>query len=507
MFDADADSETHHRYRRVSDLHTPGRTPPGQAERLLLLPANEPDTFEAAEPHECWRLAMLNEMQCIEENETWELTDLPAVKCPIGLKWVYKIKKDAAGNVIKHKAHLVAKGYVQKAGINFDEVFAPVARLDSVRLILAIAAHVGWKVHHLDVKLAFLNGELDEEVYVVQPPGFVRDGCDSKVLRLKKALYGLRQAPRAWNTKLDDTLPHLGFTRSPNEHAVYARGDGNKRVLLGVYVDDLIVTGADADEVDRFKLQMKESFKMSNLGELTYYLGMEVRQDADGITLCQGGYVDKILQKAGMADCNPVHVPMEARLKLSKESKNPPVDATLYRSIVGSLRYLVHSRPDISFAVGYVSRFMENPMTEHFGAVKHLLRYIAGTRNYDCQFVKGKAARLAGYSDSDMAGDVDDRKSTSGVLFLFAGSPVTWQSSKQRVVTLSSCEAEYVAATTVACQGVWLGRLIGDLLGADPEVATIFIDNKAALQLCKNPVFHDRSKHIETRQSLHPRVH
>lgn len=201
-----------------------------------------------------------------------------------------------------------------------------------------------------------------------------------------------------------------------------------------------------------------------------------------------------------MGNCNPVHVPMEHRPKLSKVSLNPPTDATLYRSIVRSLRYLVHTRPDIAFAVGYVSRFMEHPTTEHYGAVKHLLRYIAGTKSYGCVFsFSATGNNLTGYSDSDMAGDVDDRKSTTGVLFMLGGNSITWQSQKQKVVALSSCEAEYIAATTAACQGVWIGRLLGELLDEKSGVATLYIDNKSAIQLCKNPVFHDRSKHIETR--------
>jgi hypothetical protein len=302
----------------------------------------------------------------------------------------------------------------------------------------------------MDVKSAFLNGDLMEEVYVTQPPGFVREGEEGKVLRLRKALYGSRQAPRAWNAKLDNTLLLLGFQRSPSEHAIYARGTGDTRLLLGVYVDDLVVTGASTQEISKFKKEMKEKFKMSDLGLLSYYLGIEVKQAAGEITLGQAAYAGKLLDKAGMGDCNPVHVPMEPRLKLSKESSNPPVDATFYRSIVVSLRYLVHTqpniafavgyvsrfmeKPNIAFAVGYVSRFMEKPTTEHMAAVKHLLRYIAGTRNYGCRYVKDEdGGKLIGYSDADMAGDIDDRKSTSGMLFMIGPNPVTWQSQRQKV--------------------------------------------------------------------------
>jgi hypothetical protein len=281
---------------------------------------------------------------------------------------------------------------------------------------------------------------------------------------------------------------------------VYARGTGDTRLLLGVYVDDLIVTGADAGEVQRFKEEMTKRFKMSDLGLLSFYLGIEVQQRDDGITISQAAYAEKLLSKVSMSDCNSAAVPMEPRLKLSKTSTQEPTDASHYRSMVGGLRYLVNTRPDIAFAVGYVSRYMEAPTTEHYAAVKHLLRYIAGTRSYGCFYSSSGDLHLKGYSDSDLAGDVDDRKSTTGVLFTLGGCPVTWQSGKQKVVALSSCEAEYIAATTAACQGVWLDRLLSELLEKNNGVpATVFVDNKSAIQLSKNPVFHDRSKHIELR--------
>lgn len=336
---------------------------------------------------------------------------------------------------------------------------------------------------------------------MVQPPGFVVDGHETKVMRLHKALYGLRQVPRAWNAKLDTTLDALGFYRSISDHAVYTRGQGPGRLLVGVYVDDLIITGADDAEILRFKAEMQKEFRMSDLGLLSYYLGVEVRQDKDGITIAQTAYADKLLEQAGMKDCNASASPMEARLKLSKRSTAAETDATAYRSIVGGLRYLVHTWPDIAFAVGYVSRYMEKPTVEHLAAVKHILRYVAGTRTLGCFMSRGALTdeHLIGYSDSDMAGDLDDRKSTSGVLFFLGGCPVSWQSTKQKVVALSTCEAEYIAATTVACQAIWLSRLLADLTGEKPAPATIKVDNKSAISLCKNPVYHDRSKHIDVR--------
>jgi hypothetical protein len=296
-----------------------------------------------------------------------------------------------------------------------------------VRLLLALAAWEGWPIHHKDVKSAFLNGELAEEVYVHQPPGFVIDGQEDKVLRLDKALYGLHQASRAWNAKLDETLVALGFSHSTSEQAVYARGEGVSWLLVGIYVDDLIITGNNDTIIANFKQQMSSRFEMSDLGLLSFYLGIQVKQGSNGISLSQSAYVRKILQRASMGGCNPCHTPMEHRLKLSKRSSATAVDATEYRGLIGCLRYLVHTRPDIVFTVGYVSRFMESPTTEHLNAGKRILRYIAGTIEFGCHYqCGGKELWLLGYSNTDMGGDIDTRKSTTGVVFYLSSSPVTW---------------------------------------------------------------------------------
>jgi len=234
------------------------------------------------------------------------------------------------------------------------------------------------------------------------------------------------------------------------------------------------------------------------LGFLSYYLGIEVRQSPTGIDIAQPAYALKLVEKAGLAGCRPCQTPMEPRLKLSRDSTAPKVDATKYRSLVGSLRYLVHTRPDLAFSVGYVSRFMEAPTEEHEAAVKRIIRYIAGTLHLGCRYGREEGATsLVGYSDSDLGGDVDSRKSTSGSLFFLGGSPVTWQSQKQSVVAISSCESEYVAAAIATCQGIWLARLLAEFGSSDAEPFALKVDNQSAIALAKNPVFHDRSKHIE----------
>jgi transposase InsO family protein len=493
------------RYRTMETLL--GDQPvPGLASRdvevqlLLTCDDGEPQSFAEAEGHAAWRAAMQSEMDAVEENRTWELADLPRGHRPITLKWVFKLKRDEAGAIVKHKARLVARGFVQQEGIDFDDAFAPVARMESVRLLLALAAQAGWHVHQMDVKSAFLNGDLKEEVYVHQPPGYEIPGKEGKVLRLRKALYGLRQAPRAWNAKLDSTLKGMGFEQSPHEAAIYRRGNGGNVLLVGVYVDDLVITGAKEAEVAAFKDAMKATFQMSDLGPLSFYLGIEVHQGDSGITLRQTAYAKRIVELAGLTECNPSLTPMEERLKLSRDSTAEEVDATQYRRLVGSLRYLTHTRPDLAFSVGYVSRFMQRPTTEHQQAVKRIIRYVAGTLDHGLYYPRCPGeAHLVGYSDSDHAGDIDNSKSTSGILFFFGKCLVTWQSVKQPVVAMSSCEAEYIAASTASTQALWLSRLLSDLLGRDTGAVELRVDSKSALALAKNPVFHERSKHIRLR--------
>jgi hypothetical protein len=319
----------------------------------------EPQSFTEAEKHVAWCVAMQSEMDAVETNRTWELADLPHGHRAITLKWVFKLKRDEVGAIVKHKDRLVACGFLQQEGIDFDDAFAPVAQMESVRLLLALSAQEGWHVHHMDVKSAFLNDDLKEEVYVHQPLGFAISGKEGKVLRLRKALYDLRQALRAWNAKLDSTLKGMGFTRSPHEATIYQRVNGGSALLVGVYVNDLVITGAKDAEVAAFKEEMKATFQMNDLEHLSFYLGIEVHQRDSGITLRQTTYAKRIVELPGLTDCNPALTPMEERLKLSRDSTTEEVDATQYRRLVGSLRYLVHTRPDLAYFVGYISRFLQ----------------------------------------------------------------------------------------------------------------------------------------------------
>ncbi|KAJ9560810.1 hypothetical protein OSB04_005970 [Centaurea solstitialis] len=483
-------------FRNLSEIYD--RAPEVQSNELLLL-EEEPRNYKEAVRDKKWIEAMQTEINAINKNKTWKLATLPDKQKAIGLKWVFKLKRDADGKIIKYKARLVAKGYVQEHGIDYDEVFAPVARMETIRLILALAAYHGWEVHHLDVKSAFLHGELKEEVYVTQPEGFIKPGNENKVYRLTKALYGLKQAPRAWNMKLDQTLKSLDFKKCTLEQAVYTRISKDSMLLVGIYVDDLIVTGSSKEDLQKFKSQMEEKFEMSDLGLLAYYLGIEVTQTGGGISIKQSGYANKILTKARMLDCNETKIPMDPGTKLIKTEGGELVDATKYRSLIGCLRYLLHTRPDLSYSVGLLSRFMQEPKEQHMKAIRQVLRYIKGTLNFGITYKKKGGCKLLGYSDSSYGINTEEGKGTTGIVFYFGNSPISWNSQKQPTVALSSCESEFMAATVAACQALWLQRLLSALTGWKEEKVTIKVDNKSAIALMKNPVFHGRSKHIDTK--------
>ncbi|GJR40311.1 ribonuclease H-like domain, reverse transcriptase, RNA-dependent DNA polymerase [Tanacetum coccineum] len=462
--------------------------------RHVLLAEDEPKNYKEASSDQKWIEAMKVELDSINRNNTWELTTLPKGHKAIGLKWVFKTKKDANGNIIKHKARLVAKGYIQQHGIDFEEVFAPVARMETIRLLLAIAANNKWEVHHLDVKSAFLHGDLKEEVYVTQPEGFVKRQDNGKVYRLIKALYGLRQAPRAWNIKLDNTLKSLDFKKCALEQAIYTKTSKDSTLLIGVYVDDLIITGTPKKEIDKFKAQMEEKFEMSDLGLLAYYLGIEVTQTNGDISIKQSAYASKILKEAGMIDCNETLIPMDPGTRLTKITEGTMVNSTEYRSLIGCLRYLLHTRPDLSYSVGLLSRFMQEPREQHMKAIRQVLRYVKGTKDYGITYKHNGGNKIHGYSDSSYGVNTQEGKGTTGIIFYYGESPISWSTQKQATVALSSCESEFIAATAAATQALWLKRLLSKLTHTQEEKVTIQVDNKSAIALMKNHVFHGKEQ-------------
>ena len=343
----------------------------------------------------------------------------------------------------------MAKGYAQQHGIDYTEVFAPVARLDTIRLVIALAAKEEWTVYQLDVKSAFLHGELSEEVFVEQPRGYEQKGNEQQVYKLKKALYGLKQAPRAWYSRIESYFMKEGFERCHCEHTLFIKTKEKGKILIvSLYVDDLIFTGNDESMFAEFKRSMMCEFDMTDLGKMRYFLGIEVMQRSDGNYISQRKYALEVLERFGMDKSNPVHNPIVPGTKLLKDEDGVKVDSTFYKQIVGSLMYLTATRPYMMFVVSLISRYMGNPTELHLQAAKRVLRYLRGTTDFGVFYKKGGCEELIAYMDSDYAGDSEDRKSTSGYVFLLSLGAVSWSSRKQPVVTLSTTEAEFIVAAS-----------------------------------------------------------
>ncbi|CAJ2658384.1 unnamed protein product [Trifolium pratense] len=436
-----------------------------------------------------------------EDPETYEdAAKLKGAKA-IGVKWIFKTKFNENGKIEKYKARLVAKGYSQKHGVDYGEVYAPVARWDTIRTILCLAAYEKWPVLQLDVKSAFLHSELMEDVYVMQPLGYQR-GKSDEVYKLKKALYGLKQAPRAWYSKIESHFMTEKFEKCTHEATLFVKQGSNQKILIvSIYVDDLIYTGNDVLMMDEFKASMKEKFAMTDLGKMKYFLGVEVSQSEQGIFIYQHKYSAEILKRFGMMDCNKVCSPIVTGCKLVKDENGKATDATTYKQMIGCLMYLLATRPDMTFAVCLAARYMERPTEMHVAVVKRIMRYLKGTMKFDILY-KCKSdigLTLQGWSDSDYAGDHDDRKSTYGYVFTLGDSAICWSSKKQPIVTLSTTEAEYVAAASCACQCLWLKNVLDHLHIEQVGSIIVNCDNSSTIKLSKNPIMHGRSKHIDVR--------
>lgn len=344
-------------------------------------------------------------------------------------KWIYKIKHAADGSIQKYKARFVARRFSQKEGIDYEETFALVARYTSMRAIMALAAKLGWKLHQMDVKTAFLNGVVEEEVYVEQPLGFKTHDQETHVCKLKKALYGLKQAPRTWYGRIDSFLMSLGFTKSKADPNLYSKFEDGMQVILLLYVDDLFLTG-DKELIVDSKQKLAAEFEMKDLGPMHYFLRLEVWQNSDEIILSQGKYAMEILKRFGMMDCKSMTTPMTTNLKLFGDTSSGTTDATIYRQMIVLLMYLTNTRTDICFEVNTFSQYMVDPRQVHLVAAKHVLRYLKGTINYGLRYARDCNFGLVGYIDSDWASSVPDWKSTSGCCFSLGSVVITWRSRK-----------------------------------------------------------------------------
>jgi hypothetical protein len=436
---------------------------------------SEPSTFEEATSRQIWRDSMMEEYNSIMKNDVWEVVPRPEGKSVVTSKWLYKLKHATDGSIEKYKARFVARGFSQVEGVNYDETFAPVARYTSIRVVISIAAEMGWKIHQMDVKTAFLNGLIEEEVYIEQPLGFEVHGRESHVCRLKKALYGLKQAPRAWYSRIDAYLQQLGFEKSEADPNLYFIVVGEDPLILLLYVDDLFITGAER-LINSCKESLASEFEMTYFGLMHYFLGLEVWQEPGHIFLGQGKYVCDILSRFQMGDSRPMTTPMITNWKKLHASESQLVDSTLYRQLIGSLMYLVNTRLVICFAVNTLSQFMVEPRRVHWVAAKHVLRYLCGTIDYGLDYHRGDGVRLVVYTDSDWAGCVSDRKSTSGCCFRLRSTIVSWFSRKQKSVDLSSTEAEYMAASQASCEALWLRKMLIGLFGVQLRPTMIYCE-------------------------------
>ncbi|RVW24170.1 Retrovirus-related Pol polyprotein from transposon TNT 1-94 [Vitis vinifera] len=370
---------------------------------LLLTDGGELECYDEAlqdENSSKWELAMKDEMDSLLGNQTWELTELPVGKKALHNKWVYKIKNEHDGSK-RYKARLVVKGFQQKESIDYTEIFSPVVKMSTIRLVLGMVAAENLHLEQLDVKTAFLHGDLEEDLYMIQPEGFIVQGQENLVCKLRKSLYGLKQAPRQWYKKFDNFMHRIGFKRCEADHCCYFKSFDNSYIILLLYVDDMLIAGSDIEKINNLKKQLSKQFAMKDLGAAKQILGMRIIRDKVNGTLklSQSEYVKKVL-----------------------------------------------SRPDIAHAVGVVSRFMSRPGKQHWEAIKWILRYLKGSLD-TCLCFTGASLKLQGYVDADFAGDIDSRKSTTGFVFTLGGTAISWTSNLQKIVTLSTTEAEYVAAT------------------------------------------------------------
>ncbi|KAL5739715.1 hypothetical protein ACOSP7_028607 [Xanthoceras sorbifolium] len=407
---------------------------------------------------------MDEEMKALQKNCTWEIVDLPQGKKAVGCRWVYTIKHKEDGSIERYKARLVAKGYTQTYGVDYQKTFAPVAKLNTVRVLLSLAANLEWPLKQFDVKNAFLHGELNEEVYMDLPPGF--DSKTGKVCTLKKALYGLKQSPRAWFRRLSTSMRKFGYQQSNSDNTLFFKHKGGKITILIVYVDDMIVIGNDDLEMTNLQRHLATEFEMKDLGVLRYFLGIEVARSKHGIFLSQRKYVLDLLTETGMLASKPTDTPMDQNHKLCECPDHPdrtPANKERYQRLVGKLIYLSHTRPDIAYAVSVVSQFMHAPTESHMDAVLRILRYLKGAPGRGLMFSKNEHLDIEGYTDADWAGNASDRRSTSGYFTFVGGNLVTWRSKKQTVVSQSSAEAEFRGIAQGITELLWLKNLLSDL--------------------------------------------
>ncbi|CAM8885812.1 unnamed protein product [Rhodiola kirilowii] len=442
---------------------------------------------------------MEDEFMALCRTNTWTLVPRPPYTNIVGSKWVFKTKHRPDGSIDKHKARLVARGFTQQLGIDYQDTFSPVVKPATVRLVLSIAASHGWCLRQVDVSNAFLHGHLKQDVYMQQPPGFENPHFPSHVCKLQRAIYGLKQSPRAWYARLSDRLHQLGFTSSRADTSLFLFHQDSVSIFMLVYVDDIVIAGSSSSAVDRLVQSLSDTFPIKDLGKLHYFLGLEVAYNSGGLTLSQRKYALDLLHRSTMENCKPTPTPLSTTEKLARDTGRAlsSDDAFRYRSMVGGLQYLTLTRPDISFAVNKVCQYLSNPTDIHWEAVKRILRYVKGTIDTGLKFRRSSLTRLSIFTDADWAGCTDDRRSTSGFAIFLGPNLISWSAKKQPTVSRSSTEAEYKALANGTAEAIWIQSVLKELGVEQKQPPILWCDNLGSTYLTANPVFHARTKHIE----------
>jgi transposase InsO family protein len=462
----------------------------------------EPASFNEAVQgpnKEKWMGAMKEELNSIMKNNTYELVELPTGRKAIGSKWVFKIKRDVNGNIVRYKARLVAQGYAQKYGVDYDEVFAPTSKNTTFRMLLSVASARKMSVKHYDIDTAFLHGVIEEglDIYMKQPPGFE---IGNKVCKLNKTIYGLKQAARNWNKAINETLVNAGYRQSAIDKCLYIKGSGENVTYILLYVDDVLVVSKDENNITKIIDVIKSKYNIKDLGDISHFLGMEVKKDMEGnYMINQSSYILKIVEQTGLKDAKDSKLPLEVGY-----FKNPGgdilEDITEYQSIIGMLLYVsTNTRPDISASVSILSQKLIEPRRGDLGEVKRIIRYLKATKDMQLRLRSSGNQELMGYSDANWAEDRHDRKSNSGYIFKLFGGIISWACRKQSCIALSSTEAEYIALSEACQEFIWLKKLCGEF-DINVSLGTkIYVDNQSAAKMSENQKFSNRTKHVDTK--------
>lgn len=447
---------------------------------------------------EKWMEAMRQEVQALEKNDTYNLVPRPLRITVVGVKWVYKLKYAVDGAISRYKARLVAKGYHQVKSVNYNETYAPTAQMNSLRVILQVAIQDGLALEQLDIDSAFLNGLINTEVYMEQPPLFEDKNHLDYVCKLKKGLYGLKQAGQIWHLTVKITIKEIGLNATSADSCVFTALWPEGRIIVYIHVDDFLMAGT-IFAIIRFKTEFGSKFNTKELGPVKLLLEIQISVTGSSISLSQTNYLHKFLEEQSMLECSPRSLPISGGdVGVAFNSKHELCNKIVYQHLLGKVTYaMVSTRPDIAFAVGLLGRFMAAPTMHHLFMIKSLLRYLSHTKNFGIVYTKTEKLELKAYCDSDYAGDLRDRKSTRGEAIFLNDSPVGWRSRKQKCTATSSTEAEYMELSEVAKEVVWHRRFLADI--GCPQIAPtpIYVNNTSAIAIALDDTESNRMKHID----------